>query len=182
MSCYIHYFISCFFLLTHIVYLSSSVHIGLDFYTGCIAFFAVDVHKYLTGPPQVDAKGTSILPKAVLAGQSPRPSPPGAQFRAEVASPEGLQVVSVLLPGAVQVATPSDSQNGTRTRWVCEVLRSNLPPLSSPGPNPSQPLSSSILWAGHQCRSCPPPCGHPHPEDGRHSLESSGAELLPTSL
>ncbi|XP_052054801.1 zinc finger matrin-type protein 5 isoform X2 [Apodemus sylvaticus] len=50
------------------------------------------------------------------------------------------------------------------------------------GLNPSQPLSSSIPWAGHQCRSCPPPCGHPHPEDGRHSLESSGAELLPTSL
>lgn len=94
-------FYKLLFLLTHIVYLSSSVHIGLDFYTGCIAFSVVDVHKYLTSPSQVDTKGTSILPKAIPVVQSPWPAPhpvPWAQFREEVAGSEGLQVIWVLLP------------------------------------------------------------------------------------
>lgn len=66
--------------------------------------------------------------------------------------------------------------------WVCEVPCSNPLPFSSPELNPSEPLSSSTPSAGRQCRSCPPPCGHPHPEDGPYSPESSGAELFPTSL
>lgn len=59
---------------------------------------------------------------------------------------------------------------------------SNPLPLSSPGPNPSEPPSSSTPWAGRPCRSCPPPCGHPHLEDGPYSPESSGAELSSTPL
>lgn len=83
-------FYKLLFPLTHIVYLSSSVHIGLDFYTGCIAFSAVDVHKYLTSPPQVDTKGTSILLEAILVVQSPWPAP--------TLGSEGLHVIKVLLP------------------------------------------------------------------------------------
>lgn len=43
-------FYKLLFLLTPIVYLSSSVHIGLGFHTGCIAFSAVDVHICVISP------------------------------------------------------------------------------------------------------------------------------------
>ncbi|XP_008513898.1 zinc finger matrin-type protein 5 isoform X2 [Equus przewalskii] len=49
------------------------------------------------------------------------------------------------------------------------------------GLNPSDPLSSSTPWAGHQFRNCRHPCGHPHPGGGPCSPASSGAEpLIPT--
>lgn len=73
----------------------------------------------------------------------------------------------------------SHSQCGGRARWIREAARSDPLPFFSLGPNPSEPLSSSTPWAGRQCRSCPPPCGHPLLEDGPYSPESSGAELFP---
>lgn len=123
-------FYKLLFVLTHIVYLSSSVHIGLDFYTGCIAFSAVDVHKYLTSPPQVDAKGTSILPKAILVVQSPWPAPTlgsvprrGCQLRGSACYQSSTS------RRALQVATLSVSQYGGSAR--CPALILYLSPLQS---------------------------------------------------
>lgn len=50
--------------------------------------------------------------------------------------------------------------------------------LLSLGLNPSDPLSSSTLWAGHQSRSCLHLCGHRHLGGGPCNPASSGAELL----
>ncbi|XP_023567127.1 zinc finger matrin-type protein 5 isoform X2 [Octodon degus] len=44
------------------------------------------------------------------------------------------------------------------------------------GVKPSEPQSSSTLWAGRQSRSYPPPCGHPRQGDGPYNPECSGAE------
>lgn len=54
---------------------------------------------------------------------------------------------------------------------------SDLLPFSfSVGWNPSEPLFSSTLWAGHLSRSCRHPYGHPHQEGGPNSPMSSGAK------
>lgn len=69
-------------------------------------------------------------------------------------------------------------QPGWRGGCAGGLLHSNSLPFFCLGPNPSEPLSSSTQWAGHQSRSCLHLCGHPHPGGGPCSPASSGAESL----
>ena len=96
--------------------------------------------------------------------------------------------VSETLPSrkVIQAAAPAHSLGGGEGEleagaptWAWAVLHTNSLFFSFPlGLNPSEPLSSSTQWAGHQSRSFLHPCGHPHLGAGPCSPASSGAESL----
>lgn len=149
------------------------MHIGLDFYTGCIAFSAVGVHICLTGPHRWTLRVLPCCPKPFLS------------FSLCLEPRLGLSSEKRSLALSVCFQKGHAGGHRSHSRWeVGEQGGSGRCPtltlsIFSLGRNPSEPLSSSTLWAGHQCRSCRPPCGHPLLEDGPYSPESSGAELLP---